>query len=101
MPPEFRRLIGLQGAITIVGAIAAYFAASYLAAKSVAFGGCIALVSALFLVWRFQRGKRNANAGWQLRQMYRTAFERFVWVVGMLVVGFKLLEFKPLWMLAG
>ncbi|MDR2173301.1 MAG: ATP synthase subunit I [Burkholderiales bacterium] len=103
MLPEYRRLVGLQGAIMMTAVIAVYFAVSFLAAKAVAFGGCIVLVSALFLAWRFQQGRRNkrANAEWHLRQAYRTAFERFVWVVGMLVVGFKFLELDPFWMLAG
>lgn len=103
MRPEYRRLVWLQGAITITGATIAYFAVSPLAAKSAAFGSSIVLVSALFLAWRFQRGNReeNASAEWHLRQAYRTAIERFAWVAGMLVVGFKLLEFEPPWMLAG
>ncbi len=103
MRPEYRRLVGLQSVIAVAGATVAYFAVSYLVAKSVAFGGSIALASTLLLAWRFQRGKRNENASaeWHLRQAYRVAFERFVWAVGMLIVGFKLLEFVPLWMLAG
>ncbi|MDR0246941.1 MAG: ATP synthase subunit I [Burkholderiales bacterium] len=103
MPPEYRRLVGLQGAITIVGAIAAFFAVSYLAAKSFAFGGSIVLVSVFFLAWRFQRGSRNkhASAEWHLRQAYRAAFERFAWTAVMLVVGFTLLKLEPLWVLVG
>jgi hypothetical protein len=101
--PEYSRLIKLQGAITITGATVAYFLVSPLAAKSAAFGGCIALASAWFLAWRFQRGSvaENATAEWHLRQAYRAAIERFVWVAGMLLVGFKLLGFAPFWMLAG
>jgi hypothetical protein len=101
--PEYRRLVGLLGAITVTGAIVAYSAVSYLAAKSFVFGGSIVLVSALFLAWRLQRGSRNKCAGaeWHLRQAYRTAFERFVWVAAMLAVGFTLLALDPLWMLAG
>lgn len=101
--PEYRRLIGLQGTVAVASTVIAYFAVSFLAAKSMAFGGCVVLVSTLFLAWRFRRGKRNesANAEWYLRQAYLTAIERFIWVVVMLVVGFKLLEFEPLWMLVG
>ena len=100
---EYRRLLGLQGAIIIIGAAATYFVVTPLAAKSVAFGSCIALVSALFLAWRLRQGdcKENASAEWHLRQAYRTAIERFVWVAGMLAAGFKLLGLMPLWMLAG
>ena len=103
MRPEYRRLAGLQSAITIIGAVVAYFTVSPLAAKSVVFGGCIVLVSVLFLAWRHWQGDRKKEAGaeWHVRHAYRTAIERFVWAVAMLVVGFKLLEFAPLWMLAG
>jgi len=100
---EYRRLVGWQGAITAIGAVIVYFAASYSAAKAVVFGGAIVLLSALFLAWRFQQGRRNkkAGAGWFLRQAYRTAFERFVWVAVMLFVGFRVLGLEPLWMLVG
>jgi hypothetical protein len=103
MRPEYRRLIGLQGAITITGATVAYFLVSPLAAKSVAYGGCIALASAWFLARRFQQGslKKNTDAGWHLRQAYRTAIERFVWAAVLLLVGFKLLGVAPFWILAG
>ncbi|MDR2195089.1 MAG: ATP synthase subunit I [Gallionellaceae bacterium] len=103
MRPEYSRLIKLQGAITITGAAVAYFLVSPLAAKSVAYGGCIALASAWFLARRFQQGslEKSADAEWHLRQAYRATIERFIWVAVMLVIGFKLLEFAPLWMLAG
>lgn len=103
MRPEYRRLIGWQGMVVATGAVIAYFAASYPAAKALVFGGGIVLANALFLAWRDQRGSRNKSAGaeWHLRLAYRTAFERVVWVMGMLVVGFKLLGFEPLWMLVG
>ncbi|MDR2711328.1 MAG: ATP synthase subunit I [Burkholderiales bacterium] len=113
MLSEYRRLLGLQGAIVVAGAIISSFAASFPAAMAFAFGSCIVLASSAFFVWRFQQGARHtqnessgrdanaANAEWYLRQAYRTAIERFIWVAGMLVVGFKLLELKPFWMLAG
>lgn len=103
MRPEYRRLTGLQSAITIIGAIAVYFVVSPLAAKSVVFGGSVVLLSTLFLAWRNLQASRkeDASAEWYLRHAYRTAIERFVWTTVMLVAGFKLLELAPLWMLAG
>lgn len=101
--PEYFRLIWLQGAITIVGAVFTYWIVTPLAAKSLVYGSCVALMSTVFLAWRFKQGVRQESMGaeWALRQAYRTAIERFVWVAVMLGVGFKLLELGPVWMLAG
>ena len=103
MRPEYIRLVGLQCAIMIFGAILTYFVVTPLAARSVAYGSCVALVSALLLSWRLRQGERHENSGaeWCLRQAYRTATERFVVVIFLLASGFKLLELAPLWMLAG
>lgn len=103
MRPEYIRLVGLQCAITITGAILAYFVVTPQAARSVAYGSCVALVSALLLSWRLRQGERHEDLGaeWCLRQAYRTAIERFAAVVFLLASGFKLLELMPLWMLVG
>ncbi|MCL2872571.1 MAG: ATP synthase subunit I [Betaproteobacteria bacterium] len=103
MRAEYRRLIGLQGVVTVVGAAIAFFAVSGLAAGSFVFGGGIVLASAAYLAWRFEQGRRlkKASPQWHVSQAYVTAFQRFLWAAGMLVVGFKLLELAPLWMLAG
>ena len=103
MQPEYFRLVLLQGAVTAVGAVLAYLIVTPPAAKSLVYGSCIALMSTLFLAWRFRQGERRESLGaeWALRQAYRTAIERFVWTVVMLAVGFKLLKLAPLWMLAG
>lgn len=103
MHPEYIRLVGLQGAITIIGAVLTYFVVTPLAAKSVAYGSCVTLVGTLLLAWRLRQGERRENPGaeWYLRQAYHTAIERFVWVAFMLAVGFGLLKLAPLWVLAG
>ena len=103
MRPEYLRLVCLQGAITVIGAIFTYLVVTPPAAKSLVYGSCIALVSTMFLAWRLKQGEHQESLGaeWALRQAYRTAIERFVWVAIMLAVGFKLLKLAPLWMLAG
>jgi ATP synthase I chain len=97
------RLTGLQAAITVTGTAVAYAAVTPLAAKSVAFGGCAVVVGTLFLAWRCMVVERREHLGaeWILRHAYRTAVERFVLVACLLAIGFKLLKFEPLWMLAG
>lgn len=101
--PEYVRLVWLQGAITIIGAAFTYWIDTPLAAKSLVYGSCVALVSTVFLAWRFRQGEQQEGLGAEkvLQQAYRTAIERFVWVMIMLGVGFKFLELVPLWMLAG
>lgn len=102
MRPEYIRLVGLQCAIMIIGALFTYFVVTPQAARSVAYGSCVALVSVLLLSWRLKQGARaNIGAEWYLRQAYRTAIERFVLVVFMLAAGFGLLRLAPLWVLAG
>ncbi|HMC13670.1 MAG TPA: ATP synthase subunit I [Gallionellaceae bacterium] len=103
MRPEQLRLAGLQGVITIIGAAVTYVIVAPLAAKSVAFGGCVATVGTLFLAWRFVTGERREHLGaeWVLRHAYRTAIERFMLVAFLLAIGFELLKLAPSWMLAG
>jgi hypothetical protein len=103
MRPEYIRLVWLQGAIAIIGATFTYLFVTPLAAKSLVYGSCIAMVSTLLLAWRFKQGEHQESLGaaWALRQAYRTAIERFVWAGIMLAVGFGLLKLAPLWMLAG
>ncbi len=101
--PEHIRLAGVQGVMTIIGAAVAYAAVTPLAAKSVAFGGCVATIGTLFLAWRYALGARleQLGADWVLRHAYRTAIERFVLAVCLLAIGFKLLKLEPTWLLAG
>jgi hypothetical protein len=96
-------LIFIQGVITIIGAVVAYEGATPLAAKSLVYGSCIALMSTLFLAWRLKQGEHRESMGaeWALRQAYRTAIERFVWTATMLAVGFGLIKLASLWMLTG
>ncbi len=102
MCPEHARLIGLQGAITIISAATIYFAVSAPEAISAAYGCSVALVGTLFLAWRSQGAKiRDASAESQLRQAYRTAIERFVGIAFLLAAGFKLFKLVPLWLVVG
>ena len=101
--PDQIRLAGLQGVITIAGAIVAFAVVDLFAALSAAFGGCVAVISTLFLAWRYIVGERRANLGaeWVLRLAYRTALERLVLAAGLLAVGLGVLKLAPIWLLAG
>lgn len=103
MQLEHLRLASVQGVITIISTVLAYVFVNPLAAKSVAFGNCVALTGTFFLAWRTLAGARGEvlGAAWILRYAYRTAIERFLLVVSLLVIGFKLLKLAPLGLLAG
>ncbi len=103
MRSEQVRLAGLQGLITIIGAAVTYGIAASFAAKSVAFGGCVATFGTLFLAWRYIAGARREHLGaeWVLRHAYRTAIERFVLIACLLAIGMGLLKLAPVWVLAG
>jgi len=103
MRTEHVRQVWVQGAITTIGGILAYWLVTPPAAKSFVYGSSIALVSTLLLAWRMGQGAKpeDRDASRVLRQAYRAAIERFVWVIFLLAVGFRLLKLAPLWMLAG
>ena len=103
MRPDYIRLVWIQGAITIIGALLTYLIVTPPAAKSLVYGSCVALVSTLLLALRFKQGehRESLNAEWSLRQAYRTAIERFVWTAFMLAAGFGILKLAPLWILTG
>jgi len=98
---EFVRLIGIQSAIVITGTAITYNVADLLAMKSFAYGSIVAVITVMLLAWRYKQGLRLTGAEWVLRQAYKTAIERFFWAIILLVLGFKLLELSPLWLLAG
>jgi len=101
MRAEFARLIGLQSVIVIVGAAIAYTVADLPAVKSIVYGNVVALIGALLLAWSYGRGQRQSEATWILRHAYKTAIERFIWTIFLLIFGFKLLELSPFWLLVG
>jgi F0F1-type ATP synthase assembly protein I len=100
---EHLRLAGVQGAITIIGATVAYAIVTPLAAKSVAYGSGVAMLGTLFLAWRLVTGKRHEHIGAErvLRHAYRTAIERFLLVVSLLIIGLEYFKLAPLELVAG
>jgi ATP synthase protein I len=101
MRTELAKLIWLQGAIVIIAATVAYQVADPSAVKSIVYGNLVALISSLLLAWRHKQGQKLSEPGLVLRHAYKTAIERFVWTIFLFVIGFKLLELSPLWLLAG
>jgi F0F1-type ATP synthase assembly protein I len=100
MRTEFARLIWIQGVILVIAAYITYTVADLSAVKSIVYGNLVVLISALFLAWRYGQ-KQQADAVGVLKLAYKTAIERFVGAIFLLVIGFKLLELAPLWLLMG
>jgi len=101
---EYIRLAGLQCVILITGSTLAYLVVTHLAAGSVAYGSCVALVSTLWLSMRLGQTEHHDGSGAEkkiLRHAYRTALERYAVVLLLLALGFKLLQLAPFWVLAG
>ncbi len=103
MRSEYARLLSLQSIIVVIGAAILFMVASPPAAKSFAYGSIVAVIGTLFLSWRLGQVSKRPDAGaeWVIRHAYKTAIERFVWAIFLLMLGFKLLELTPLWLLAG
>lgn len=101
MRAEFARLIGLQSVIVIMGAALVFKVADLPAAKSFVYGNMVTLIGVLLLAWRYRQVEVESEAEWVLRHAYKTAIERFIWTILLLVLGFKFLGLLPLWLLAG
>jgi len=98
--PEFVRLLYIQCIVLVIAAFVTYKVADLSAAKSIIYGNLIVLISALFLTWRHGQ-QQHAKAEWVLRQAYKTVIERFAVTILLLLIGLKLLELSPLWLIAG
>ncbi|MEQ1838660.1 MAG: ATP synthase subunit I [Candidatus Nitrotoga sp.] len=99
---ELVRVASLQVALVICSLVASIYVVPA-STGALAYGCCVSFSNTMLLVWRYKQGKYRASlsAEWALRQAYRTVIERYMLVVFLLVVGYKLLELLPLWMLAG
>jgi ATP synthase protein I len=72
-------------------------------AGSVWFGGLIAMANVLWLEWRRRRVDqgRALSAGESMRVLYRTALERFVWVVLLFALALGVLQLDPAALISG
>ena len=102
MHPELARIASLQAVLVICSLVVSLYN-DVVPVGALAYGCFVSLSNTLLLAWRYEQGKFRAslNARWALRQAYRTAIERYMLIVFLLAVGYKLLGFLPLSMLAG
>lgn len=102
MRSEYLRLLTLQFAVILIGALIVYWQVSPLASKSYAYGSVVVMVGAIILALQHRRSEsRIEEVESVLRHAYKTAIQRFVWAIFLLAVGFKFLGLAPLWLLTG
>jgi ATP synthase protein I len=91
--------------LTLIAATSVIFFMVYgaLQAGSVWFGGLIAMANVLWLEWRRRRVDqgRALSAGESMRVLYRTALERFVWVVLLFALALGVLQLDPAALISG
>ena len=91
--------------LTLIEATSVIFFMVYGAfqAGSVWFGGLIAMANVLWLEWRRRRVDqgRALSAGESMRVLYRTALERFVWVVLLFALALGVLQLDPAALISG
>jgi ATP synthase protein I len=100
---ECRRLIALQLVLMALLSAAFYARSGMAVAVSVWFGGMIATLNAMLLLWRRRRADAGPamDAGRSLRLLYRTALERFVLVMLLFALGMGVLKLDPFALLSG
>jgi len=100
---EIRPLILLQLALLVAVSAVFYLRAGSQAAGAVWFGGMMAALNVVLLLWRRHRADagRALSAGQSLRLLYRTALERFAVVVVLFALGLGVLGLAPLALVSG
>jgi len=100
---RIRRFVTLQLLLLAVISVLFYVIYGTFQAVSVWCGGGIAMVSALWLEWRRTQAERGRaqSAGESLRVLYRTAIERFAWVLLLFSLALGVWQLDPLALISG
>jgi ATP synthase protein I len=100
---ESQRLIAVQLILMALLSAVFYTRSGVVVAGSVWFGGMIATLNALLLLWRRRRADSGPamGAGQSLRLLYRTALQRFVLVTLLFALGLGVLKLDPFALLSG
>ena len=100
---NLRKLAALQLTLVTATSVLFYLWNGALAAASTWFGGGIAMVNVVLLLWRRDRADRARalSAGESIRVLYRSALERFIAVLVLFVLGMGVLKLQPVALLTG
>ena len=100
---NFRKLAAVQLTLVTATSVLFYVWGDVRPALSAVFGGGIATVNIALLLWRRWRADRGRalDAGESIRQLYRSALERFFAVIALFWLGMGVLKLDAPALLAG
>ena len=107
MSDDIRRVLSGQLLVALVAGVVIVviqgWNTGWHTALSVVYGGGVALLNTLLLMWRLGRSARRspADSNRQLRMFYLSSVERFLVVATLLVAGMTALGLLPLAVVAG
>lgn len=103
MSSGIRKVLLIQLLLVFLTSVVFLVVSGGFQALSAAFGGLTALSNVLLLAWRRKRsdGGRAMDAQQSLLVLYRSAFERFVSVILLFLLGMVVLRLDPLALLSG
>ena len=103
MDSSVHRTAVLQVVISVVVGTLGYVLQGEAEAKGALYGGVVALMGTLLLLWRMQRSKQKAllEAHQHLWLFYRSGLERFLVICVLLAIGMGPFKFVPLAVLVG
>ncbi len=95
------KILSVQALLTVGISWAFYYYQGQLAAQSALFGGCIAMLNVWITHRRMQSAARIAEIapGKEVGIFYLAAIQRFVFTIGLFLIGMGLLELPPVPML--
>lgn len=103
MESSVHRTAVLQVVISVVVGMFGYALQGEAEAKAALYGGVVALIGTLLLLWRMQRSKQKTllKAHQHLWLFYRSGLERFLVICVLLAIGMGPFKLVPLAVLVG
>ncbi len=103
MGSSVHRTAELQIVISVVAGVLGYVLQGEAVAKAALYGGAVALMSTLLLLWRMRRSNREMllEAHQHLWLFYRSSLERFLVVCVLLALGMGPFNLVPVVVLIG
>ena len=103
MESSIHRTAVLQVVISVVVGMFSYALQGEAEAKAALYGGVVALMGTLLLLWRMQRCKQKTllEARQHLWLFYRSGLERFLVICVLLAIGMGAFKLVPLAILVG
>jgi len=103
MESSVHRTAGLQIVTSVVAGVLGYVLEGEAVAKATLYGGAVALMGTLLLLWRMRRSKRKMlpEPHQHVWLFYRSSLERFLVVCAFLALGMGPFNFVPVAVVIG